>query len=165
MNTKEEFLKIYDTIVYSNDYNKMHTLGDVTKKMMTKFIEVYPQQAKEYVDILQSVNWDNYITAKEAEEILSKMEPKPAWSKPVWENLLSKLQLTDEHFPCYNKCALYIAMCMVDSDSGHTIAYITKQPYEVIKNTDEYFTYVYKLAVDKLTDKDGVFNIRKYFNL
>ena len=26
-------------------------------------------------------------------------------------------------------------------------------------------TPVYKLAIDKLTDKDGVFNIRKYFNL
>ena len=40
---KEEFLKLYDYIVNSEDPEKMHVLGQVTKSMMCKFIDNYPQ--------------------------------------------------------------------------------------------------------------------------
>ena len=62
---KEEFKRIYDYIVNSNDPEKMHVLGNVTKSMMNRFIENYPQWAREYLDILQAVMWHNYITTKE----------------------------------------------------------------------------------------------------
>lgn len=43
------------------------------------------------------------------------------------------------------------------SDSGETLAkYVDK---------DNLFKAVHDLAVDKLTDHDGVFNIRSYFGL
>lgn len=40
---KEEFLKLYDYIVNSEDPEKMHVLGQVVKSMMNRFIESYPQ--------------------------------------------------------------------------------------------------------------------------
>lgn len=52
---------------------------------------------------------------------------------------------------------LGVAMNMVMSDSSNTLAkYIDK---------DRLFAAVYDLAVDKLTDKDHVFNIRDYFKV
>lgn len=46
---------------------------------------------------------------------------------------------------------------MIMSDSSETISkYVEK---------DKLFPFVYDLAVDKLTDKDNVFSIRKYFGL
>ena len=46
---------------------------------------------------------------------------------------------------------------MVMSDSGSTLKkYVSEE---------NLFDVVYELAVDKLTDKDGVFSIRKYFSV
>jgi len=61
-----------------------------------------------------------------------------------------------EKSPNYNKCALYVTMCMLDSDSSNTLK-------KLVENETDYFKLLHSLAVDKLTDKDGVFNIRHYF--
>lgn len=45
---------------------------------------------------------------------------------------------------------------MIDSDSGSTLK-------KLVQDDIEYFKLVYLLAIDKLTDKDGVFDIRHYF--
>lgn len=62
-----------------------------------------------------------------------------------------------EREPCYNRCALWVVMNMIMSDSSSTLArYI---------GDDDMFSAVHELAVDKLTDKDGRFNVRHYFSL
>jgi len=61
-----------------------------------------------------------------------------------------------ERLPNYNKCALYVTMCMIDSDDGNTLK-------KLVKTDTDYFRLVYELAVNKLTDKDKVFDIRHYF--
>ena len=62
---KKEFDTLYQSIIDSEDDKKMHVLGTVTKSMMYKFIDAYPQQAREYLDMLQAVKWHNYVTMKE----------------------------------------------------------------------------------------------------
>lgn len=158
---KEEFLELYDFIVHSNDKDKMHILGKVTKDMMCKFIDNYPQQAREYLDILKSVKWCNYVTAKEAESVVADMNPKPSWTRTIWESTMSKLAIPMSEEPYYNASALYLTMCMILSDSGDTISSL------ISNNTDPdaMFKVIHKFALDKLKDKDGVFNIRKYFGI
>lgn len=53
-------------------------------------------------------------------------------------------------------------MSMVYSDSSETIAAIIGKPVDEVE-TETMLTAVNNLALDKLTDKDGVFNIRTYF--
>ena len=48
-------------------------------------------------------------------------------------------------------------MNMIMSDSGSTLTRYVE--------SDNLFNAVYDLAVDKLTDTDKVFNIRRYFSL
>lgn len=62
-----------------------------------------------------------------------------------------------EESPYYNKCALYVTMSMIHSDSIDTVRkYIGE---------GDVFGMVYDLAVDKLVDEDKRFNVRKYFGL
>ena len=74
-----------------------------------------------------------------------------------WKQAMTEHGFEMQDEPCYNSCALYVTMNMIMSDSGETLAkYVDK---------DNLFKAVHDLAVDKLTDHDGVFNIRSYFGL
>jgi hypothetical protein len=84
------------------------------------------------------------------------MSPAPKWTKQQWMSIMEKLDLTMEMAPYYNRCALYVTMSMIDSDSRNTIKTLEA-------DEQKYFQLVYSLAIDKLLDKDGVFNIRHYF--
>ena len=174
---KEEFLNLYDYIINSKDQENMQILGKITKDMMMSIIDAHPQWAKEYLDILQAVKWHNYLTRKEAEKIVANMVPKPIWSTyTVWLQEITNTGLPQEEEPYYNKEALFTTMAMVCSDSSETIMNIMGLPNDLFisatkiseTNRDSYnkfFRAVYRLAIDKLTDKDKMFNIRSYFKL
>ena len=65
---KKKFDELYNFIISSRDTGKMKMLGWVMKAMMYDMIDAHPQQAEEYLNILESVRWDNYLTEKEAED-------------------------------------------------------------------------------------------------
>lgn len=161
---EKEFKELYDYIVCSNEEDKMHVLGKVTKDMMCKFIESYPQQAREYLDMLQSVKWNNYVTAREAEGVIAKMIPKPAWSRSAWNSMMSEMGYPQHEEPYYNDSALYLTMCMISSDSGETIQSLMKSK-GVAMDQEAMFKAIHLFALDKLMDKDGVFNVRTYFGI
>jgi hypothetical protein len=162
---KEEFLKLYDFIINSEDPEKMHVLGQVTKSMMCRFIDSYPQWAREYLDTLQAVKWNNYLTQKEAEQIVASMVPKPMWNRTVWEGMMTNLGLPWEDEPYYNGEALYVTMQMICSDDGETLMSTLGMTDLNGDSRDTLFKLIYKLALNKLCDKDKMFNIRDYFKL
>jgi hypothetical protein len=92
------------------------------------------------------------------------MEPQPQWSlRQVLDMLKNAGYATDEP-PYFNSYALATTMCMILSDSGQTLQRIIGSPSHPATN-EELLASVYQLAIDKLKDKDGKFNIRKYFDL
>ena len=153
---KDHFLNIYNHIIESGDEAKMKVLGGITKQLMNRLIDTAPALAEEYIEQLESVKWDNYLTKKEAENIVSDMSPKPQMSKSSWESMLENR--ISEECPYYNKCALYTTMQMIYSDSYETLS-------KVVSDKNQLFDLIYHLAIDKLKDKDKMFNIRKYFGL
>lgn len=161
---KDEFKELYNFIINSGDGEKMHVLGQVTKSMMSKFIDNSPQQAREYLDMLQSVKWHNYITAKEAERVVANMKPSPAWTYTAWDGMMTALGFPKEEEPYYNEPALYVVMSMISSDSGNTIVN-EMSALGASTTKDSVFRFIYKLALDKLKDKDDMFNVRKHFKL
>lgn len=66
--------------------------------------------------------------------------------------------------PCYNSCALWVAMNMVYSDDIRTIADLMGKAVDDM-SAEEMVRATHAFAVNKLKDADGVFNIRKYFGL
>ena len=61
------------------------------------------QWAREYLDTLQAVKWCNYLTAKEAEQIVAKMKPQPLWNRTAWEGMMTNLGLPMQDEPYYNQ--------------------------------------------------------------
>ena len=154
---KEEFYALYNLMANSNKVENMHTFGKVHKEMMEWFIVNKPDLAQEWLWKLESIKWKNYLTPKEADKIIAEMQPKAPWSREQWKAAMDQHGYSLEKEPCYNKCALFVTMNMIMSDSSETL---TKYV-----DSGKMFDAVYELAVDKLTDKDNVFCIRKYFSL
>ena len=153
---KKKFCSMYRDIINSQDESKMQILGHVMKQAMFKIIETSPSLAKEYLDELEAVNWTNYLTTKEAQDILANMDPKPNWTFAKWKDEMVQHEFATQVEEKYNECALYITMCMILSDSGSTLS-------ALVPDQKKLFELIYHLALDKLNDKDGKFNIRKYF--
>jgi hypothetical protein len=136
----------------------MHVFGNVHKEMMEWFIVNKPDLAQEWLDKLESIRWCQYLTPKEADKIIAGMDPKAPWSREQWKNAMESFGLPLEEQPCYNKCALYVTMSMIMSDSSKTLS-------KYAADSNAMFEFVHALALDKLKDVDKRFDIRHYFNL
>ena len=154
---KEKYIKLYDYMSSSNETKYMKTFGAVMTEMYNWFAANKPDLAEEWLCKLESIKWKNYLTPKEADKIVSEMDPKAPWSKEQWKSAIALHEFDLENTPYYNQCALWVTMNMIMSDSAETIS-------KYVGNGDQ-FAFVYDLAVDKLTDADEKFNIRRYFNL
>jgi hypothetical protein len=169
--TKEEryqqFLDRYESIIRGGITGEMELLGDMVKRVMRWLITYEPEIAVAALSILdgeEDKEYNNCLSGHEASEIVSQMDPQPQWSlHQVLDMLKSAGYATDEP-PYFNNNALATTMCMILSDSGETLKNELGSDIRPAK-ADEILRLVYKLAIDKLKDKDGKFNIRKYFDL
>lgn len=154
---KDKYWSLYEYMANSKDPENMKAFGRVMTTMMDDSIQSNPAKAEEYINKLEAIKWKNYLTPAEADKIVAAMEPKAPWSRDQWKGAMDKYGYQLEEWPCYNRCALYTTMNMIMSDSSATIGkYVA---------TDDLFRIVHDIAVDKLKDADGKFNIRAYFNV
>ena len=154
---KKEFNALYNLMASSEKVEYMHIFGEVHREMFEWFVANKPDLAKEWLDKLEAIRWNQYLSPKEADAIVARMDPKAPWTKEQWKAEMQLHGFDTEKVPCYNSCALWTAMEMIMSDSGQTLR-------KYVGNED-LFKAVHDLAVDKLQDKDGVFVIRDYFGL
>lgn len=154
---KKSYIALYDYMANSNDPDIMKTFGSVATKMFYWMADAKPELAYDWLEQLSSIKWSNYLTSKEAEKIAMDMVPKAKWSKEQWKAAMAQHEFPTESQPAYNSCALWITMNMIMSDSSDTL--------EKYVDEEDVFPMAYELALDKLTDEDGVFNIRRYFDL
>lgn len=160
----EKFDNFYGIMKASKDVCNMKLFGDVMHEMFDWFVENKPELAEEWLSKLESIKWNNYLTAKEADKIVEAMNPKPVWDKEQLMEGLQKLELPTEEVPYFNDNALYVTVSMVYSDSAKTIANIIGKPLAEIDD-DTMMKAIYSLAMDKLKDVDGKFSVRRYFGL
>jgi len=163
----QQFLSRYEGIIRGGITGEMEQLGEMVKRVMKWLINYEPEIANAAIAILdgkQDQECRNYLSAREADEIVSKMEPQPQWSLHHVLDMLRSAGYASEETPYFNNYALATTMCMILSDSGETLKNELGSDIRPAK-ADEILRLVYKLAIDKLKDKDGKFNIRKYFDL
>lgn len=147
----------------SQNPKNMKVFGNVMTEMMDVMIQKMPAEAEEMVDKLEAIKWKQYLTPKEAEAIVSKMDPSAPWKRDVWKNTMESFGLPLEEQPAYNRCALWVEMNKIYSDFGENLAELIGK---TLSPTDkDIISACYKLALKNLKDKDGVYNIRKYFGV
>ncbi len=162
-----DFLARYDEIIKSGDEKQMEHLGEMVRRTMRWMFTYEPdlaEQAMRIIDDNWSKGFENYLTGSEADYIVSQMDPKPEWSLQHILDMLKNAGLKEDDAPYYNAFALATTMSMILSDSGHTLKDELGSDIRPAK-ADEILRLVYRLAVDKLKDKDKKFNVRKYFGL
>lgn len=153
---RDEFYALYNMMANSNEVAFMRTFGNVHKEMMEWFIENNPDLAQEWIEKLESIRWKNYLTPKEAKKIVDNMTPEAPWPREQWLAAMEEHGYDTDREPCYNSCALWVTMNGIMSDSSTTLTkYVS---------SDDMFSAVYDLAVDRLTDKDGM-GIRHWYGL
>lgn len=158
-----KFDELYGMMASSTNVKYMHTFGDTMRCMMKDMSAKHPELAQEYLDKLCAIKWKNYLTKKEASEIVDGMNPPATWDMQTLLKAMNGLGLVTEEKPYYNDYALYVAMNQVVSDHGCTIAkFLNKEDVKDI-DTEHLVKYAYSLAIDLLKDKDGVYDIREYF--
>ncbi len=159
-----KFDRLYNKMSSSSNSKYMHIFGNTMRCMMEDIVEWKPEVAKEYLDKLEAINWSNYLSKKEAVAIVDSMKPKGGWDISEWETVMKSQNLCNAEEPCYNKWAMYVAMNMVYSDSSNTIAKITGHTLADMPK-EKMLEAVHLLALDKLKDSDGMFDIRVYFHV
>lgn len=167
MNKEEllnEYKALYNHMAMSAKPAYMKAFGSAMNEMMDWFIANKPEAAEAWVEKLSSIKWDNYLTAQEAEEIVNAMVPAAPWKRDVWKQAMQSLNLETEREPKFNSCALWVVMNMIYSDSAKTIANIMGGDLGSVDN-NEMVKAIHALAVDKLTDEDKRFSVRRYFGL
>ena len=142
-------------MAHSGDPNKMKAFGYVMNEMMDWFIANKSDAAMAWIEKLDSIKWNNYLTQKEAERIVSEMKPEAPWNIGAWTTAMEASGFEMEEKPFYNRCALFVTMSMIMSDSS--------EPINEFIDSNSMFEFVYKFAVSKLKDYDGKFKIRNYF--
>lgn len=162
---KEKYTHLYDYMSVSNKPEYMMTFGHVMNEMMDWMIAHQPEAAEEWIGKLESIKWNNYLTPKEAEKIVSGMKPDAPWKRDVWQKAMTDLGIVTEEQPYYNSCALWTEMNKQYSDHAQSLAdKVWKKPLAAIP-TEELVPAINALALDVLKDKDGVYNIRTYFGV
>ena len=159
----EKFDKLYQKMSVSNNVEDMQLFGRVMREAIRELATVRPERAEEMLDELCAINWKNYLTRREAEEIISKMVPEAKWSQDQIERMLKEEGAPMSEEPYYNEYALWVEMSKIYSDSGRTL----KEYLERVGADADglLFDIIYHLALDHLKDRDGAYDIRRYFKL
>lgn len=157
----EKFDMLYRYMASSDNVRYMKTFGYVHKEMMAWMIENKPELAEEYIEVLCSIKWRQYLTKKEATDIIKSMKPTAPWDYSVWEKAMTDLGLECEEEGEYNKYALWVAMNQIYTDFGGTLAKVFNKPLDQIP-AQTLLPVVYDMAIDLLEDPDGKYNIREY---
>ena len=158
---KDRYTSLYDYMANSRNPKNMKAFGCVMTEMMDYLIANKPDVAEDMIDKLEAIKWRQYLTPKEAEKIVAGMDPKAPWSRDVWKSAMEGFGLPLDDAPYYNRCALWVEMNKIYSNFGEEIASLLGKPLS--PSDKDIIAACYKMALKNLKDKDGIYDIRKYF--
>jgi len=161
-----EMLEKYESIVEKIETEKQEEMFySVSKDMFIHFCENHPDLAKKYIDKLDGMRYRQFVTQEEAVKIVTSMHPAAKWGHDKLLEYLEELELDEQENCIFNYCALWVAISANYSDHAVSIAHAIgiKNPSDVPDET--MIPIMYDLAIDKLKDKDNLYNVRDYYKL
>ena len=146
----------------SGEPSLMHIFGEAEKRAFGKMVELSPSYATAWLEILEAVGWNNYLTKMEAEGIVAKLHNQDGttgghWDYEVFKSAVEALGAPMCEEPVFNCWALWATANMLYSDHAESVS-------EFVEESD-HPKFFYLMAVEKLKDADRKHFIRPYYKL
>lgn len=159
---RERYLELFEDMAKSGMPEKMKIFGETEKWAFGKMLETSPKTAEQWVDKLEAMNWNNYLSKAEADEIVAKFINQDNsrgahWGYDVFKGAVESFGGKTYEAPFYNCYALWVVANMLYSDH-----YNSASEYVPKEDMPKYF---YSMAVEKLKDKDRPRFVRNYFGV
>ena len=161
MSAIEKHDEMYDTYLVKGDNpHIMYLMGSYYKGFVHEINKTHPKAVEDLMGKMEagieSLNWNNYLTEKEANGILATLTPSAIWTTSDVHSACESLGVICEKKPHWNLQSLTVVMNDINSNQGKTLK-------SLVATEDEYVVLIYKLAIDLLEDKDNVRYVRKRF--
>lgn len=168
MDMIKRYEELYEDMVTSSNVQKMHVFGTAEKWVFGQLVSTYPRLAQTWLEKLEAVCWDNYLSDSEAKDIASHLINQdgavgPKWGKDMFLQTINKLGGETEKKPQYNDNALWVTANMIYSDHAKSIALDMGSDITSAIPAEKMMLSCYRKAVEKLCDKDRPRFIREYF--
>lgn len=167
---EERYRHLTAEAVSSKDKKKMQALAGAADAAFGELAATNPELAQDWIDRLEAVEWDNYLSAKEARTVVSGFVSQDGVKGPHWQygdilKTAEDMGISADSRPHYNSYALFAVTNMVYSDHARSIAADMghKSPADV--QPDKMARSCVGKAVEMLEDPDGGFDSRRYFRL
>ena len=170
---KALYKELYNTMVESKDVANMRTFGEAFTRLFNKVAEAHPDLAVATLNLLESINFYNFVTTEDANELAGKFinadkmltgssdgSRGAHWQMDEAKAFLTSRNLPTDEKPYYNWPALWLTMNMMYSDYADTLVELLGT-----KDGEKIATACYKLALGKLKDPDRPNWLREYFHL
>lgn len=159
---KQRYNELYRLMAASGDASKMKVFGKAEKWAFCRMLELSEEDAKRWLDKLESTEWNNYLSKEEAESIVEDFVNQDGthgahWSYQTLKEAVEGLGNYLHEEPFYNCYALWVTMNMLYSDHAISLS-------EYVEESDM-FKLIYRMAEEKLKDRDREQFIRKYFEI
>ena len=158
----ERYEELYEDMAASGNKDKMMAFGDAERWAFKKMAEMSPKDAQCWLDKLEAMNWHNYLSKGEAEEVTNRLINQngmkgPHWSYDTFKNAVEGVGGVMSEKPYYNCYALWATANMLYSDH-----YESAKKYVPESEMPKFF---YSEAVEKLKDVDKPKFVRWYFGV
>ena len=158
----ERYEEMYEDMASSGNKEKMMAFGEAEQWAFKRMAELSPKDAQCWVDKLEAMNWKNYLSKQEAEEVASRLVNQngvkgPHWGYDVFKNAVEGAGGVMAEKPFYNCYALWAVANMEYSDH-----YESARKFVPESEMPKYF---YSVAVEKLKDVDKPKFVRWYFGV
>ena len=158
----QRYEELYAKMATSTDIVKMQVFGEAEKWAFGKMSERDPALAQVWLDKLEPVMWNNYLSKAEAEAIVSKFINADGtigahWSYDTMRSAVESLGAMMSDEPFFNCWALWATMNMLYSDHAKSVNDFVPK--------DEQVKFYYAQAIEKLKDADRPHFVREYFEI
>lgn len=162
------YMALYNDMAGSGDPRKMHIFGDAEKWAFRQMIDKDLTIAAQWVEKLEAIKWNNYLTAVEAKTICGKLVNQDGttggrWAMDVAVQKIERLGGKPCLPPYYNTPALVTVMNMLYSDHAQSVAEDMGYKFPSEAPDDKMVLSFYRKAVEKLCDVDREKFVREYF--
>lgn len=167
---KSRFHQIYEKMASSQDIANMEVFGRSAEHIFTKYVTVYPAMGKEWLDMLESIMWCNFLSVEQAKSIADRLVNQdgskgPHWSMDTFFAVVPRLGGKVEDEPHYNRNALWLVANAHYSDFAVSTA-LDMGYKSVAEVPDEKMALsMYRKAVESLKDIDRRHYIRDYYHV